>query len=79
VKGHDLRCDSLSRGFWGDDAEPFEVCFADRKWKTGEIISDTSDEALAAMQASGLSLRDMEQRTGVPKSTIARRVKEASL
>jgi hypothetical protein len=34
-----------SRGFWGDDAEPFEVCFADRKWKTSEIISDNSKRA----------------------------------
>jgi hypothetical protein len=68
-----------SRGFWGDDAEPFEVCFADRKWKTSEIISDDSDEALVAMQASGLSFRDMEQRTGIPRSTLSRRLKGSTL
>jgi AAA domain len=64
-----------SRGFWGDDAQPFEVCFADQKWKTSEIVSDDSEETIAVMHASGLSLRDMEQRTGIPKSTLARRLK----
>jgi hypothetical protein len=63
-----------SRGFWGDDAEPFEARFADQKWVTSEIVSDDSDETLATMHASGLSLRDMEQRTGVPRSTLARRL-----
>ena len=63
-----------SRGFWGDDAEPFEARFADQKWMTSEIVSDDSDETLAAMHASGLSLRDMEQRTGVPRSTLSRRL-----
>ena len=63
-----------SRGFWGDAAEPFEARFADRKWTTSEIVSDDSDETLVAMQASGLSLRDMEQRTGVPRSTLSRRL-----
>jgi hypothetical protein len=68
-----------SRGFWGDDAEPFEVCFADRKWRSSEIISDNSDEGLVAMQASGLSFRDMEQRTGIPRSTLSRRLKGSAL
>jgi hypothetical protein len=31
-----------SRGFWGDDAEPFEARFADQKWMTSEIVSDDS-------------------------------------
>ena len=64
-----------SRGFWGDDAEPFEARFADGQWMTSEILSDDSNEALAAMQASGLSFRDIEERTGIPRSTLSRRLK----
>jgi len=63
-----------SRGFWGDDAEPFEARFAGQKWTTSEIVFDDSDETLAVMHASGLSLRDIEQRTGVPRSTLSRRL-----
>jgi hypothetical protein len=68
-----------SRGFWGDDAEPFEAPFADGNWTTSDVVSDDSDEALAAMQMSGLSLRDIERRTGVSKSTLARRLKGSAL
>jgi putative DNA primase/helicase len=64
-----------SRGFWGDDAEPFEARFINSQWMTSEILSDHSNDALAAMQASGLSFRDIEERTGIPRSTLSRRLK----
>jgi putative DNA primase/helicase len=64
-----------SRGFWGDDAEPFEARFADGVWSTSEIVAEDSDAALAALQAEGLSIRDIAERTGLPKSTVARRLK----
>ena len=64
-----------SRGFWGEDAEPFEARFANGQWTTSEIVSDDSDEALEALRAEGLSLRDIEKRTGVPRSSLSRRLK----
>jgi hypothetical protein len=63
-----------SRGFFGQDAEPFEARFSDGVWSTCEIKADDSDEAIAAMRAEGLSIRDIAARTGLPKSTLARRV-----
>ncbi len=64
-----------SRGFYGPDAEPFEARFSDGAWSTGEIMADDSDEAIAAMRAEGVSLRDMATRFGVSKSTLQRRAK----
>ncbi len=67
-----------SRGFWGDDAEPFEARFSDGRWTTSEIVADDSDASLTALRDSGLSLRDIEERTGIPKSTLSRRFKGGS-
>jgi putative DNA primase/helicase len=64
-----------SRGFWGGDAEPFEARFADDAWSTSEIVADDSDEALAALRADGLSIREIADRTGVSKSAVERRLK----
>jgi putative DNA primase/helicase len=63
-----------NRGFWGDDAEPFEARFTDGQWSKSEIVSADSDESIAALQAEGLSLRQISERTGVSKSTLARRL-----
>jgi uncharacterized protein YerC len=68
-----------SRGFFGQDAEPFEARFAERAWSTCEIKADDSDDAIAAMLADGMSLRDIEARTGVSKSTLGRRVKGGAM
>jgi hypothetical protein len=38
-----------SRGFWGEEAEPFEAKFAGGNWMTSEIVADDSDEALSAL------------------------------
>ncbi len=67
-----------SRGFWGDDAEPFEARFANSRWSTSEIVADNSDEALATLKAEGLSVRDIAERTGLPRSTVGRRLKEGA-
>jgi hypothetical protein len=64
-----------SRGFWGADAEPFEARFAEGAWSTSEIVADDSDAALAALQAEGLSIREISKRSGLPRSTVARRLK----
>jgi putative DNA primase/helicase len=67
-----------SRGFFGQDAEPFEARFADGTWSTCEIVADDTDEAIAAMRSEGLSIRAIAERTGLPKSTIDRRLKGGS-
>jgi AAA domain len=64
-----------SRGFWGDDAEPFEARFVDGAWSTSEIVADDSDAALAALRAEGLSLRQIAERSGLSKSAVERRLK----
>jgi hypothetical protein len=64
-----------NRGFWGQDAEPFEASFADGQWTTSEIVADDSDEALEALRAEGLSIRDIANRTGIPRSSVSRRLK----
>ena len=64
-----------SRGFWGDDAEPFEARFVDGAWSTSEIVADDSDAALAAWRAEGLSIRQIAERSGLSKSAVDRRLK----
>ena len=65
-----------SRGFWGEDAEPFEARFADGRWTTAPIVAEDSDEALAALHAEGLSVRQIAERMGMSKSEVGRRLKE---
>ena len=64
-----------SRGFWGEDAEPFEARFLDGAWSTSEIVADDSDAALAAWRAEGLSFRQIAERSGLSKSAVERRLK----
>jgi putative DNA primase/helicase len=64
-----------SRGFFGDDAAPFEAQFSKGTWTVGDLVPGDSDEAIAAMKAGGASVREIAERTGVPKSTIARKLK----
>jgi hypothetical protein len=63
-----------SRGFWGSDAEPFEARFSDGKWTTAAIVAEDSDEALAALRAEGLSIRQIAERSGLSKSSVERRL-----
>ena len=64
-----------SRGFWGDDAGPFEARFAEGRWTTSEIFADDFDVMIGAMHAGGRSLREIAERTGISKSTVGRRLK----
>ena len=67
-----------TRGFWGQGAEPFEpfeARFHEGQWSTAEIVADDSDAGIAAMRAGGLTIRQIADRTGIPKSTIERRLK----
>jgi putative DNA primase/helicase len=64
-----------SRGFFGNDVEPFEARFVDGAWSTSEIVADDSDAALAAYRAEGLSIRQIAERSGLSKSAVDRRLK----
>lgn len=64
-----------ARGFWGEDAEPFEAMLVDGKWAIGEIVIDDSAETLRALKESGLSIREIADRTGTPRSTVADKLK----
>jgi putative DNA primase/helicase len=64
-----------ARGFLGDDAKPFEARLAAGQWTTGEITCDDSDEAVSALRAQGLSVRDIADRLGTSKSAVSRKLK----
>jgi putative DNA primase/helicase len=63
-----------SRGFFGPDAAPFEATFTDGSWTTGEIRVVDDDETLMALREAGMSMRAIAERTGVPRSTVSRRL-----
>jgi putative DNA primase/helicase len=67
-----------ARGFYGPDAEPFEVQLVDREWRIGPIKSGDDPDTLKALHAQGMSIRDISDRTGVPRSTVHRRVNGAA-
>ena len=64
------------RGFYGPDAEAFEAKLVGGQWELGAIKAGDDNETLIAMHGSGMSLREMERRTGLSKSAIQRRLKE---
>ena len=63
-----------SRGFFGDDAAPYEARLTDSGWLTSEITRSSDDVALQALQAEGRSVREIATLTGIPKSTVSRRL-----
>lgn len=66
------------RGFFGGDAEPFEAQLIDGQWQTGEIQSGDDDDAIKAFRDQGMSLQAIADRTGLPKTTIHRKLGKAS-
>jgi putative DNA primase/helicase len=66
-----------NRGFMGDDAEPFEAKLVGEQWEINPIKCGDDIEALKTMKASGMTIRDISERTGIPRSTVARRLDEA--
>ena len=63
-----------SRGFFGPEAEPFEVRLTEENWQESEIRSGDDVETLNALRQQGLSVRDIADRTGLSKSTVARKL-----
>ena len=68
-----------ARGFYGNDAEPFEAWLKDGKWQTDDVTSADDDASLLALKKQGLSDREIEKRTGVPKSTVNRKLRQKGL
>jgi len=64
-----------ARGFWGEDAQPFEARLVDGKWETGEIVIDDSGDTIRALKDGGATVRDIAARLGISKSTVADRLK----
>lgn len=63
-----------ARGFFGPEAEPFEVQFLDGRWHESDIKSGDDISTLTALQQQGLSVRQISDRTGLSKSTVQRRL-----
>lgn len=63
-----------SRGFFGPEAEPFEVRKLGDQWQESAIKSGDDLETLTALRQQGLSVRDIADRTGLSKSTVARKL-----
>jgi putative DNA primase/helicase len=70
------RCTSRKdAGLYGDAAKPFEaqlevrdgVCF----WSLREI-TDVNEAKITALLDDGLSIREVADETGIPKSTVGR-------
>ena len=65
-----------ARGFHGPEAEPFEARLIGEQWSEAEIRSGDDDETLVTLHKSGLSVREISDRTGVPRSTVHRRLQD---
>jgi putative DNA primase/helicase len=64
------------RGFFGPDAEPFEVRLVGDQWQESPIKAGDDIESLVALKAAGLSIREISDRTGVPRSSIHRKLED---
>jgi putative DNA primase/helicase len=63
-----------ARGFYGLEAEPFEAQLVQREWRIGPVKSGDDPDTLKALHRQGMSIRDISDRTGVPRSTVHRKL-----
>jgi AAA domain/Homeodomain-like domain len=60
-----------SRGFYGDDAKPFEAAFGADGWTTRDL-QDADLARIVALAGDGLSVREIAEETGISKSRVSR-------
>ena len=63
-----------ARGFFGEDAEPFEASLIDGRWVSSDIASDDSAETIRKLKAGGATIREIAERLGMSKSSVERRL-----
>jgi putative DNA primase/helicase len=63
-----------ARGFFGPEAEPFEVRLDGEQWRESEIKSGDDLGTLTALHQQGLSVRQIADRTGLSKSSVQRKL-----
>jgi putative DNA primase/helicase len=63
-----------ARGFYGPDAEPFEARLVGDQWQESQLKSGDDVDTFKALKASGMSFREISDRTGVPRSTVHRKL-----
>jgi predicted DNA-binding protein (UPF0251 family) len=68
-----------ARGFYGPETEPFETRLIDREWTIGPVKSGDDPETMRVLHDQGMSVRDIAERTGVPRSTVHRHLKANGL
>lgn len=60
-----------SRGFYGDDAQPFEAALGAAGWTTRNL-QDADMARVVAMTDDGLSVREIAKETGLTKTKVGR-------
>ena len=66
-----------ARGFLGPEAAPFEAWLQGEAWTIKDVEDPTLDDAarVTALQAGGLSIRDIAKATGLDRSKVHRLIK----
>jgi len=60
-----------SRGFYGDDAQPFEAALGPAGWTTRDL-QDADMARVVVMTQDNMSVREIAEETGLSKSTVNR-------
>lgn len=69
-----------ARGFYGEEAMPFEAWLKEEDGKFVWYIRDVEDcqlDKVLGLKKGGLSQRDIAQATGMSPATVNRRLKDA--
>jgi putative DNA primase/helicase len=65
-----------SRGFYGEDAKPFEAWLMGDRWAVGPIKAGENLDIIKSLKEQGRSVREIAKRTGLSKSTVQRKLND---